>query len=90
MSFDEELLIEKVVERPWEATIAQAIRVMEGADIEALGFKCRIGNGRFKVELTLTEVGEEYREPPPHGGRSSGLATGPDDASRKDGTSINR
>ena len=58
MSFDEELLIEKVVE-PWEATIAQAIRVMEGADIEALGFKCRIGNGRFKVELTLTEVGEE-------------------------------
>ena len=46
MSFDEELLIEKVVERPWEATIAQAIRVMEGADIEALGFKCRIGNGK--------------------------------------------
>ena len=43
MSFDEELLIKKVVERPWEATIAQAIRVMEGADIEALGFKCKIG-----------------------------------------------
>lgn len=59
MSFDEELLIEKVVERPWEATIAQAIRVMEGADIEALGVKCRIGDDRFKVELTLTEVGEE-------------------------------
>ena len=59
MSFDEELLIEKVVERPWEATIAQAIRVMEGADIEALGFKGRICNGRFKVELTLTEFGEE-------------------------------
>ena len=59
MSFDEELLIKKVVERPWEATIAQAIRVMEGADIEALGFKCRLGDGRFKVELTLTEVGEE-------------------------------
>ena len=39
MSFDEELLIEKVVERPWEATIAQAIRVMEGADIEALGLE---------------------------------------------------
>ena len=58
MSFDEELLIEKVVERPWEATIAQAIRVMEGADIEALGFECRIGD-RFKVELTLTELGEE-------------------------------
>ena len=37
MSFDEELLIQKVVERPWEATIEQAIRVMEGADIEALG-----------------------------------------------------
>ena len=34
MSFDEELLIKKVVERPWEATIAQAIRVMEGAEIE--------------------------------------------------------
>ena len=49
MSFDEELLIEKVVERPWEATIAQAIRVMEGADIEALGFECRIGDDRFKV-----------------------------------------
>ncbi len=59
MSFDEELLIKKVVERPWEATIAQAIRVMEGAEIECLGFKSRIGDGRFKVELTLTEVGEE-------------------------------
>lgn len=59
MSFDEEMLIKKVVERPWEATIAQAIRVMEGAEIESLGFKCRIGDGRFKVELTLTEVGEE-------------------------------
>ena len=59
MSFDEELLIKKFVERPWETTIAQAIRVMEGAEIEALGFKCRIGEGRFKGELTLTEVGEE-------------------------------
>ena len=49
MSFDEELLIKKFVERPWETTIAQAIRVMEGAEIEALGFKCRIGDGRFKV-----------------------------------------
>ena len=67
MSFDEELLIEKVVERPWEATIAQAIRVMEGADIEALGFECRIGDDRFKVELTLTELGEEYRETAPRG-----------------------
>ena len=64
MSFDEELLIKKVVERPWEATIAQAIRVMEGADIEALGFKCKIGDGRFKVELTLTELGEECETAP--------------------------
>ena len=38
MSFDEELLIKKVVERPWEATIAQAIRVMEGADINSVFF----------------------------------------------------
>ena len=53
MSFDEELLIEKVVERPWEATIAQAIRVMEGADIEALGFKCRIGNGISSANRAL-------------------------------------
>lgn len=56
---DVEQVIATVVERPWEATIAQAIRVMEGAEIESLGFKCRIGDGRFKVELTLTEVGEE-------------------------------
>lgn len=56
---DIEQMITKIVERPWEATIAQAIRVMEGADIEALGFKCRIGDDRFKVELTLTELGEE-------------------------------
>ncbi len=34
---DVERVIATVVERPWEATIAQAIRVMEGADIEALG-----------------------------------------------------
>lgn len=56
---DVERVIATVVERPWEATIAQAIRVMEGADIEALGFKCRIGDERFKVELILTELGEE-------------------------------
>ena len=56
---DVEQVIATVVERPWEATIAQAIRVMEGAEIKALGFKCRKGDGRFKVELTLTEVGEE-------------------------------
>ena len=76
MSFDEELLIQKVVERPWEATIAQAIRVMEGADIEALGFKCRIGDGRFKVELILTELGEEKRETALHGPSSPGGAGG--------------
>ena len=59
MSFDEELLIEKVVERPWEATLGHLVQVMEGAEIEKLGFKCRIGDGRFKVELTLTELCEE-------------------------------
>ena len=54
-----EQVIETVVKRPWEATVAQVLRVMEGADIEALGFECRIGDDRFKVELTLTELGEE-------------------------------
>lgn len=58
-SFDDELVIMKVVQRPWEATIAQAIQVMEGADIKELGFKCKIGEERFKVVLTLTELGEE-------------------------------
>jgi hypothetical protein len=58
-SFDIELLIKKVVERPWEATIAQAIRVMERADVEEMGFKCWIGDERFKVVLTLTQIGEE-------------------------------
>ena len=56
---DVEQMVTKVVERPWEATIAQAIRVMEGAEIEALGFECGIGDGRFKVVLTLTELCKE-------------------------------
>lgn len=56
---DGEQVITKVVERPWEATIAQAVQVMKAADIETLGFKCRIGDERFKVELILTELGEE-------------------------------
>ena len=37
MSFDEELLIEKVVERPWEATMGHLVQVMAGAEIEKLG-----------------------------------------------------
>ena len=59
MSFDEEPLIKKVVERPWEATMQQLMRVMAGAEIEKIEFKGRIGDGKFKVELTLTELGEE-------------------------------
>ena len=35
------------------------MQVMAGAEIEKLGFKCRIGNDRFKVELILTELGEK-------------------------------
>lgn len=35
------------------------VQVMAVAEIEKLGFKCKIGDGRFKVELTLTELGEE-------------------------------
>ena len=58
-SFDVELLIKKVVERPWAATIAQAIRVMERDDVEEMGFKCWIGDERFKVVLTLTELSED-------------------------------
>lgn len=32
---------------------------MEGAEIEKLGFRCRIGGEEFKVELVLTELCEE-------------------------------
>lgn len=56
---DVERVIATVVERPWEATMGHLMQVMAGAEIEKLGFKCRIGNDRFKVELTLTELGEE-------------------------------
>lgn len=56
---DIEQMITKVVERPWEATMGHLMQVMAGAEIEKLGFKCRIGDGRFKVELILTELGEE-------------------------------
>lgn len=35
------------------------MQVMAGAEIEKLRFKCRIGDERFKVELILTELGEE-------------------------------
>ncbi len=35
------------------------VQVMAGAEIEKLGFKCKIGDGRFKAELILTELGEE-------------------------------
>ena len=58
-SSDVEQAIATIAERPWEATMGHLVQVMAGADIEALGFKCRIGDGRSKVELTLTELGEE-------------------------------
>lgn len=51
---DVERAIATIAERPWEATLGHLVQVMEGAEIEKLGFKCRIGDGRFKVELTLT------------------------------------
>lgn len=56
---DGEQVITKVVERPWEASIAQAVQVMKAADIETLGFKCKIGDERFEVALTLTELSED-------------------------------
>lgn len=59
MPSDVERAIATVAERPWEATMGHLVRVMAGAEIEKLGFKCRIGDGRFKVELILTELGEE-------------------------------
>ena len=53
-----EQMIETVVKRPWEATVAQVLRVMAGAEIEKIEFECRIGDGKFKMELALTELGE--------------------------------
>lgn len=56
---DAERVITTVVERPWEATLQQLMQVMAGAEIEKLGFRCRIGGEEFKVELVLTELCEE-------------------------------
>ncbi|MFR8054626.1 MAG: hypothetical protein ACLU6O_07855 [Bilophila wadsworthia] len=56
---DVERAIATIAERPWEATMGHLVQVMAVAEIEKLGFKCKIGDGRFKVELTLTELGEE-------------------------------
>lgn len=58
-SSDVEQAIATVAERPWEATMGHLVQVMAGAEIEKLGFKCRIGDERFKVELILTELCEE-------------------------------
>ena len=56
---DVERAIATIAERPWEATMGHLVQVMAGAEIEKLGFKCKIGDGRFKAELILTEIGEE-------------------------------
>lgn len=56
---DVERVVTTVVERPWEATMQQVIQVMAGAEIEKIEFKCRIGDGKFKMELILTELCEE-------------------------------